>query len=125
MFWKHNTLGIAWAVFILILCGLPGDQFEKSKLEHADKVVHIVLFAVLFMLLSVGFIKQRTFRYLRERTLVKVFIATMVYGIIIEFLQGTLFVNRYIELSDMLFNGLGSLIGAGLFLSIYGTRSYA
>lgn len=120
MFWRHNLLGIAWAVFILVLCGLPGDQFEKSKYENADKVIHGLLFAVLYYLLCVGFIKQRTFRYLRERTLLKVFAISTVYGVLIEILQGTLFVNRAIEFGDILFNLLGCFIGFVVFASIYG-----
>lgn len=125
MFWRHNMLGFSWALLILILCGLPGDQFEKSKLLHADKVVHTVLFGVLFFLLSVGFIKQRRFRQLRNHTLLKVFVISTLYGVIIEALQGLVFLHRSIELSDMLFNTVGSLSGLTLFLLVYGRHSYA
>lgn len=124
MFWRYNYLGILWAIFILVLCGLPGDQFAKSKLEHADSVIHLFLFGVLFFLLSVGFIKQTTYRQLRSHTLRKVFIITVAYGVIVELLQATIFVGRSIELSDMLFNALGAFIGMMVFMSIYGRRAY-
>jgi len=124
MFLRHNLLGILWAIFILILCGLPGEQFQKSHISNADKVIHTFLFAVLFFLLSVGFIKQRTFPYLRINTLSKVLIISMLYGLVIEVLQGAVFIGRSIDLYDAIFNGIGCLVGYGLFLAIYGRESY-
>ncbi|MDP4663643.1 MAG: VanZ family protein [Salibacteraceae bacterium] len=124
MFLRHNFLGISWAIFILILCGLPGEQFQKSYITNADKVIHTFLFAVLFFLLSVGFIKQRTFPYLRIKTLSKVLIISMLYGLVTEVLQGAVFIGRSIDLFDAIFNGFGCLVGYGLFLAIYGRESY-
>jgi VanZ family protein len=124
MFLRHNLLGILWAIFILILCGLPGEQFQKSHITNADKVIHTFLFAVLFFLLSVGFIKQRTFPYLRINTLSKVLLISLLYGLVIEVLQGAVFIGRSIDLYDAIFNGIGCLVGYGLFLAIYGRESY-
>ena len=124
MFFRYNYQGIAWAFFILVLCGLPGSQFEKSKLMHADAVIHLFLYAVLFFLLSVGFIKQTTFHQLKRSTLRKVFVITVVYGVLVEFLQGTVFIERSVEVSDMVFNAMGSFIGMIVFMSIYGRRAY-
>ena len=124
MFLRHNFLGISWAIFILILCGLPGEQFQKSCITNADKEIHTFLFAVLFFLLSVGFIKQRTFPYLRIKTLSKVLIISMLYGLVTEVLQGAVFIGRSIDLFDAIFNGFGCLVGYGLFLAIYGRESY-
>lgn len=125
MFWKHNIIGVGWALFILVLCGLPGDQFNNSSnITNADKVIHVFLFAVLFFQLSVGFIKQRKYPSLRRRTLRKVMIISLVYGLIIEILQGTVFIHRSVEFYDVLFNAVGCLTGYGLFLAIYGRESY-
>lgn len=124
MFLKYNYQGLLWALFILVLCGLPGDQFEQSKLVNADIAIHIFLYAVLFFLLSVGFVKQSAYRILKEHTLRKVFLITVVYGILVEFLQGTVFIGRSIELSDMVFNGVGAMIGMLVFMSIYGRKAY-
>lgn len=124
MFLRYNYQGIGWALFILLLCGLPGKQFERSEVVNADAAIHAFLFGMLFFLLAVGFIKQSTFRQLRVHTLRKVFVLTVAYGVLVEFLQATVFIDRSIELSDMLFNGLGSLIGMFVFISIYGKRAY-
>jgi len=124
MFLKHNYLGIGWALMILVLCGMPGDQFEHSSHTHADKVIHALLFAVLFFLLTVGFIKQRQFSGLRTKTIPKVMIFSMLYGLVIELLQGVLFISRSVELYDIIFNAIGCILGYGLFLAIYGRESY-
>lgn len=124
MFLKHNYLGIGWAIMILVLCGMPGDQFQNSSHTNADKVIHALLFAVLFFLLTVGFIKQRQFSYLRSKTIPKVLVFSMLYGLVIELLQGFVFVNRSVELYDIIFNAIGCFLGYGLFLAIYGRESY-
>lgn len=124
MFWRHNWLGITWAICILILSGTPGSQFESSAQENIDKVVHLVLFGVLFLLLSVGFIKQSRFPFLRRQTLLKVGAFCLGYGILLELLQGMLFVSRSIEFMDIVFNGIGIATGLGLFVAIYGWRPH-
>ncbi|MEZ4721997.1 MAG: VanZ family protein [Flavobacteriales bacterium] len=116
MFWKHNALGVSWALLILVLCGLPGDQFQSSQQPNVDKVIHIILFGVLYVLVVVGFIKQRAYPYLRKKTLTKVFIATVVYGVLIEVLQATVFVGRSIEIFDMAFNVVGAFAGLAFVL---------
>jgi VanZ family protein len=124
MFWKYNYLGISWAVFILILLGLPGSQFERSAQPNVDIFVHGILFGVLAFQLSVGFLKQSSFKGLRVHTLTKVFVMCVVYGLITEVLQGTIFVGRSVEATDMLFNGVGALAGLSVFGSIYGVKEY-
>lgn len=124
MFLRHNALGLLWALFIFILCALPGGQFEGARHPHLDKVIHVILFAVLFVLTTVGFIKQKRLPILRSDTKLKVWVGCVVYGIAIEFMQGFVFVDRSIELVDMISNAIGATIGLGVFLLIYGNESY-
>ncbi len=124
MFLRHNWLGIGWALFILVLCALPGGQFEKSTYVFADKVIHTFLYAVLFLLLSTGFIKQSTFQWLRTYPLQKVFAISTVYGLVIEVLQGLIFSSRSIEGLDVIANMIGSFIGLVIFFLVYGREDY-
>ena len=124
MFWKYNYQGISWAVLILLLSGFPGEQFERSSIENADIFVHTLLYAVLFFLLSVGFLKQTTFRSLKIYTLRKTFLISVVYGFLIEVLQATVFINRSFQISDIIFNAVGALLGFACFGAIYGVRKY-
>ena len=124
MFWKYNYQGITWALLILMLSGFPGEQFERSQIENADIFVHTFLYAVLFFLLSVGFLKQTTFKRLKIFTLRKTFIITVFYGILIEVLQATVFINRSFQMSDIVFNTVVALLGFTCFGAIYGVRKY-
>jgi VanZ family protein len=124
MFLKHNALGIIWALFILVLCGIPGDQFKDAKHEHLDKVIHIILFGVLFLLLVVGFIKQRAYGFLRSSVIPKVSVICVVYGIMIELAQWLIFTGRSLEVSDVLANAVGVGFGLGIFYLVYGRASY-
>ena len=124
MFWKYNYQGAFWTLLILMLSGFPGDQFERSEIENADIFVHAFLYAVLFFQLSVGFLKQSSFNRLKVFTLRKVFILTVSYGALIEVMQATIFVNRSFQLSDIVFNTVGALMGFACFGAIYGVRKY-
>ena len=68
MFLRHTFLAMFWALLILLLSALPGDDFPDLSfwsLLSFDKVVHAFFYAVLVELMIVGFIKQYTFRRLR------------------------------------------------------------
>lgn len=125
MFLRHNALGMAWAVFIFMLCALPGGQFQETKHEHLDKIIHVILFGFLFVLFTIGFIKQQSNTYLKSNVKLKVWLGCVAYGLLIELLQGTVFVDRSVEFADILANAIGATIGLGAFLTIYGRESYS
>ena len=54
MFIKTHWKSIIWAIVILILCGIPGDDIDKVRfidIPHLDKFVHGVLYFVFTLLL--------------------------------------------------------------------------
>ncbi|GAB4377286.1 MAG: hypothetical protein Kow0075_05570 [Salibacteraceae bacterium] len=124
MFWQHNWLGVVWGLFILLVSGLPGDQFDHSSVEHADKAIHLILYSVWVNLLAVGFIKQRAYRWLRTKSLQKAIAIALVVGLLVELMQPFVFIQRTFEFSDMLFNAIGVLLGTLVFVAIYGTKPY-
>ncbi len=113
---RYQLQAGSWAVLIMILCGLPGKKLPKlSFLEWAkpDKIVHLVLFGVMsFLLLKLFFAdkEKRTTRYK--------FIAvsaSVVYGVLIEILQATIFIDRTGDYRDALADALGAFIGLWIF----------
>ena len=121
MFFQRLFPAFVWAFLILFSCGLPGDELPgKGLFEGFDKVVHGFLFSILVLLLIVGFIRQSNFRWLRNHPVLLAVAFAFGYGILIEVLQGTIFISRHIELMDVLANGLGSLVGVSYFFAIYG-----
>ena len=126
MFLKHTYVAFLWALLILALCGLPGNEFPDLsfwRLLTFDKFAHAFVFSVLVVLLIVGFKKQRTFFFLRENAIKISFYSSIAYGGIVEILQQILFAGRSADLLDFLSNGLGCLVGLLCFYLIYIRKS--
>ncbi len=123
MFFRHNWPGIFWAIFILILCGIPGSEFPVSPpIKHFDKAIHFFLYAQLSILLITGFIKQFRFRTLRYQPISSGLVISFFYGFLIEFLQNYFFIARSFDPFDLLANFCGTIFGILAFLIIYGKQ---
>jgi len=99
------TLTIATAIAVLLL--IPGvDRDLPDWSDHADKVYHVILFAV--MALPTAFSAPRDLRWVLPTALA--------LGIALEFIQPT--VGRTFSVGDMLADAAGLALGAavGLFL---------
>lgn len=113
-FWSIYRYPILWAAFILFICGVNGSYIPHIRLKDfisPDKIAHMTLFGIQAYLLGLGLRKQlRVFPALLTALLL-----TILYGVLIEFLQATIFVNRSFDYLDMLANTAGAIV-AGVFL---------
>lgn len=126
MFLKYNLGAILWALVILGLTLIPGSMMPDLsfwELLTFDKAAHMFVFAVLVFQLAMGFYKQYRFRVLRYHALQSAFIFSVIYGGLIELLQGALFTDRHPDVIDFIANTIGCIAGAvlfhGLFKNIY------
>lgn len=118
MFWRYNYPAFIWAILILILCGLPGDQIpDLSFLQwlKPDKVVHLFLFGIFCFLLLNGFTKQIHFYFLNKNAFAIALFLSISYGCIIEILQQTMFIHRSGDVKDAIANAIGTFIGFWVF----------
>lgn len=120
LFWRHQISAVLWALLILALCGMPKNAVPESNIIGIDKVVHFGLYAVFALIMIVAFTKQRAYRGLQQRAIPVAIVVGIVYGIVIELLQGTVFATRSPEHLDMIANSLGSMFGLAFFYFIYG-----
>lgn len=123
MFFKHTFVAFLWALFILALCGLPGNGFPDLsfwQLLTFDKFAHAFVYAVLVVLLIVGFKKQRRFLALRYNAVKAAMLSSIAYGGIVEFLQQLIFIQRSGDLIDFFANTVGCVLGLFSFYLIYG-----
>ncbi|MCB0397085.1 MAG: VanZ family protein [Flavobacteriales bacterium] len=123
MLFRHFAFPVFWALLILGLCGLPGDELPDSDLWDLlsfDKAAHAILFAVLVSSLIVAFSKQHPFYALRYHARSTAVIIGFVYGTLIEGLQLIIFSQRSGDLMDMMANGIGCLAGLIMFYTVYG-----
>lgn len=119
MFLRYNLFTIIWAGIILLLILMPGQQFpELGNLFSFDKLAHTGVFAILVLLMIIGFTKQQKFSKLREKPIKYSLLISLFYASILELSQ-SLIPDRYANFYDMAFNILGVLVGYIFFLLIY------
>ena len=118
-FLKYNQNALLWAFLILVLCTMPVKglpSFHLLNLISFDKFAHMVLFAVQFWFLVIGQIKQQHFSYKRKYVAQISFGITILYGAVIELVQGYLLSGRTMDIMDMIANIIGATLGWALYL---------
>lgn len=111
-FWNNHWKSIVWAVFILVLCSIPGNQINKVKfidIPYLDKFVHFFFYFVFTLLLISENNKQRKLRKVTVDAILVAATISLSYGAIIEILQKVLSINRGADIWDMVANTFGFL----------------
>lgn len=115
---QYNLFAIVWALIILVLTLTSGATGANLDYQYLDKVVHLLMFSILSLLLTIGYTKQYTYRYLRFNAGKSAVLTAGGYGIILELIQAIL-PARSFELSDIMANFIGAIIGYLMFYLIY------
>ncbi len=126
MFFRYNLYALVWAAFIFVLCVLSGEEFPDLSFWSFftfDKAAHAFVFAVLVLLLTVGFIKQYTYKSLRYIAVPAAATISLLYGALTETMQMFLQNGRMADVMDFIANSVGVVIGVLLFHIIYGKVS--
>lgn len=127
MFRRTITPPLLWAIFIFVVCGIPGDEIPDLSiwnLQGMDKFVHAFLFCFQTFLLIIAFKKQSTYPSIKYFSKTYALVISTVYGMVIEGLQWAIFLDRSADLFDLIFNVLGSFIGILFFRVIYGREFF-
>jgi VanZ family protein len=93
-----------------------GENIPETRIlnwEHADKLVHALMYMVFSLVLTAA-----NTRLLKKYSLLYAIVISIIYGGIMEILQFTLTQTRHAEFWDMGANALGAITGAYLFLLI-------
>ncbi len=120
MFLQYNTFGIAWTLIIIVVSLLPGHSIPSLQILWlpTDGFVHMMMYGILSFLVTVGLLKQSSYLFLRVYAAsVAVFYANAL-GVLMEVLQ-VLATDRNMEAMDVLFNGIGSMLGFLVFYLVY------
>jgi VanZ family protein len=108
---KKMKWALLWALLIFILCAIPGHDIPHiSFLEMLsfDKLVHAGLFFILATLSIQGLKGGPSAAVPTRTTRLVVCICCVVYGGLLEIMQGTLCVDRTADVFDFLANGFGA-----------------
>jgi VanZ family protein len=97
LYWK----ALLWSFLILSACGINGESLPKVSFDFGiDKVAHFTLFLVQALLIYLP----------QKKHFVWAILLSSCYGILIEFMQMTIFVNRSFDYADMLADVFGAMM---------------
>jgi hypothetical protein len=113
---------VGMLILATVLFCIPGntlpDEDWLGKIS-ADKLIHVGLFAALVALWGLPFV-ARVHLDANSRSVKSILIwvvaVAVVYGIVIEIIQGAYIPNRSYSLADMVADAIGSVVG-GLFVN--------
>ena len=107
-------LGIAITYTLLITAALltPITGAPKIEIPFADKMVHLIINAGLFMVwASYVFSVKTNTKTKKTYTLPLLFVCTLLYGILIEVIQGSFIPTRGADFFDVVANLCGLILG--------------
>lgn len=105
-------LGIAIAYTLLITAALltPITGAPKIEIPFADKMVHLIINAGLFVVWASYVFSGKT-KTTKTYTLPLLFVCTLLYGILIEVVQGSFIPTRGADFFDVVANVCGLILG--------------
>jgi VanZ family protein len=106
------------SIIIFILSALPGSTFKEvniSLIPFQDKFVHLSFYLGLSFILLLDYYYFNHYKITNNKVIILLFFFTILYGGIIELLQGILFKERSAEWLDFIANSIGSIIGTIIF----------
>ena len=114
-FINYNRWSILWFTAIIILTILPGKVFPAlpsfMDLFQPDKLVHIFLFAVFFILQVRAFVRQDVFPALAGHAVPVTFIIGLLLGAGTEVMQELFVPMRTGDIYDFIADTAGCLVG--------------
>jgi VanZ family protein len=99
------VIALLYTITLAVLSLLSSDDLPTFEVVNADKIAHIIAYALLCFLWYL-FMKSTKF----SKGLLIAASAALIYGIILEVLQGTFTAERISEGYDILANCLGVVI---------------
>lgn len=99
-------LAVSWTMLVFFLCLLSVGSLPKLsiKVSGVDKVVHFT-FHFVFVLLWFLYLKNKKIK----PVLVKIFLASFSFGVLIEICQSIFTLTRQADVKDVLANATGAI----------------
>lgn len=118
MFLRVHLPTLAWAIFILVICEIPGDKIPEMTFWQwlkPDKIVHLLIFGLLCFLMIRSFLALNTGSFFYKNAKMLSLLLTIFYGVLVEILQATVFIHRSGDIRDAIANSIGAFVGLWIF----------
>lgn len=112
---KYLAPAFLWALVILWLCAIPGQDIPNWKLLSFDKAGHAFIFFTLTILLFWGFFKQKPDTFFQKYFLSASILIAVSYGGATELMQQYWFENRKADILDFTANSFGAFTALGVY----------
>jgi VanZ family protein len=111
---KKFIPGIAWFFLVLVLVCTPGDNLPKVdnwliQIDY-DKLIHVGIFALMAFLFMYPIVKSTLSQKEKWYYIIKIALATIVWGYTTEVIQKFFIPGRSYDLADWLADSIGGII---------------
>jgi len=110
-------------VTLLSLVSFKEEHIPSIDIPHLDKLVHFTFYFGFTVLGCLSFREFNRRNVSLGKVLLKIITYAVVYGIIIEVLQGVATINRDPDLLDVLANSSGALFGSFIVKYIFSGKT--
>ncbi len=101
---------VTWFLLTTFLLVIPGSDLPKDPFLEAiyfDKWVHIGLFGLLTIFGCYPSLKNNNYK----KTFIRITVAVIVYGIVMEFIQKYFTEGRSFDITDIIADAVGAILG--------------
>jgi len=110
---------LSWTIFTIVLLCLPGSSFPGGgflKIDHLDKIVHILLFGGMVVFWSLYYLQTKQSPTHWHLTVMSIMLSAIALGIGMEYIQLRYVPNRAFDMGDIIANTVGSILFGIFFL---------
>lgn len=107
-------VSICYTAALLIVCLITLNNLPIIRMSHGDKIFHFIAYFILTFLWVYTFILKFGMSY--NKAVVVAVTGAVLYGILIEVLQGGLTKSRTFDYYDALANSLGAILVSTILL---------
>ena len=123
---RNSIPGILCGIIILILTGLPGSLFPRTKpVVGLDKVAHILMYAGFAFACLWGYRKQFVSNgsSYKRKAIILTIIISIAYGGLTELMQETItFLHRSGDWRDLIADSIGAGLGILIFYLFFRSK---
>ena len=113
-FFTSKKVAISWVIIMSCLFFIPGSALPERKVDiPLDKLIHISFFALLVFLWRSAF--PGNSRYYNTA----IFTVAVVYGFLVEVMQGWLVAQRSFDIYDLFADAFGAVAGLIVWAMVY------
>lgn len=116
---------ITWFIISAVLLALPGNNLPHNdifNIPYFDKYVHFIMFLMLTSLFSYPFCFINENEVVTNAWFTRIAMWSIIYGVLMEFVQKYLVYGRSFDITDIVFDTIGSLVGFVIIRTYYSKK---